>query len=95
MWAVHGRAVERLGTVGGRAGVDALSAVLGRRSLWSPLLMRNLHRLAIDSLANIGSPEAIGVIETAAASGTRAVRAAARASLEALAARHSREERPA
>ena len=89
MWAVHGRAVERLGTVGGRAGVDALSAVLGRRSLWSPFRMRSLHRLAVDSLASIGTPEAIGVTHTAAESGTRAVRAAARARLEALAARHS------
>ena len=95
MWDVHGRAVERLGTVGGRAGVDALSAVLERRSLRSPLRMRSLHRLAIDALASIGSAEAIGVIHTAAASGTRAVRAAARARLDALAARHSREERPA
>jgi HEAT repeat protein len=95
MWAVHGRAVERLGTVGGRTGVDALSAVLRRRSLWSPLRMRHLHSLAIGALAKIGSPEAVEVIETAAAAGSRAVRTAARAHLGTLAARHSREERTA
>ncbi|MFO7694744.1 MAG: HEAT repeat domain-containing protein [Vicinamibacterales bacterium] len=95
MWAVHERVVERLGTVGGRTSVDALSAVLQRRSVWSPFRMRSLRRLAIDALAKIGSPEAIGVIQSSAASGTRAVRAAARASLEALAARQPREERPA
>ena len=95
MWHVHERAVERLGTVGGRRGVDALAAVLERRSLWSPLRMRNLHRLAISALAKIGSPEAVDVIGTAAASGLRAVRTAARAHLAAFAARQPREERTA
>jgi HEAT repeat protein len=95
MWAVHEQVVERLGTVGGRRGVEALAAVLQRRSLWSPLRMRSLHRLAIDALAKIGSREAIEVIHSAAAYGTRAARAAARARLEALGSRHSREERPA
>ncbi len=95
MWAVHERAVERLGAVGGRTGVDALSAVLQRRSVWSPFRMRHLHRLAIDALAKIGSPEAISVMESAAASAARSVRAAARARLEALATHHSREERTA
>ena len=95
MWHVHERAVERLGTVGGRRGVDALAAVLERRSLWSPLRMRNLHRLAIGALAKIGSPEAVDVIGTAAASGLRAVRTAARAHLAAFAARQPREERTA
>ena len=92
MWTVHERVVERLGAVGGRTAVDALSVVLQRRSLWSPLRMRSLHRRAIDALARIGSPEAIRVLEAAAAAGSRT---AARARLEAGAARHSREERTA
>jgi HEAT repeat protein len=95
MWALHERAVERLGVVGGRTGTDALSAVLQRRSVWSPFRMRRLHRLAVDALAKIGSPEAIGVLESAAASASRPVRAAARGHLDALAAHHSREERTA
>jgi HEAT repeat protein len=95
MWAVHARAVERLGAVGGRRCVDALAAVLERRSVWSPFRMRNLHRLAIAALAEIGSPESIGVIGTAAASGPRAARAAARAHLAALAARQPGKERTA
>jgi HEAT repeat protein len=93
MWPVHERAVERLGTVGGRRGVDALAAVLERRSLWAPLRMRNLHRLAIGALAKIGSPEAVDVIGATAASGLRAVRTAARAHLAALAARQPKEAR--
>jgi hypothetical protein len=92
MWLVHERAVERLGTVGGRKGVDALAAVLNRRSFWSPLRMRSLHRLAVDALAKLASPEAIGVLAAAAESGPRAVRSAARVHVAALAARQSEEE---
>jgi len=92
MWTVHERVVERLGAVGGQTAVDALSVVLQRRSLWSPLRMRSLHRRAIDALVRIGSPEAIRVLEAAAAAGSRT---AARARLEAGAARHSREDRTA
>jgi hypothetical protein len=92
MWIVHERAVERLGTVGGRKGVDALAAVLNRRSFWSPLRMRSLHRLAVDALAKLASPEAIDVLAAAAESAPRAVRAAARVHLATLAARQSEEE---
>ena len=95
MWAVHERIVERLGAVGSRTGIDALAAVLQRRSFWSPFRMRHLHRLAIGSLAEIGSPEAAGVMASAVATASRPVRAAARARLEALAAQHPSEERTA
>jgi hypothetical protein len=94
MWPIHERAVERLGTVGGRKAVEALASVLNRRSVWSPFRMRKLHLLAIDALAKIGSPEAADAIDKAAGSGQRAVRAAARARLATLAARHPERNAP-
>jgi HEAT repeat protein len=81
MWAIHERAIDRLGSLGGRHSVNVLSAVLLRRQFWSPFRMAALHRLALDALSKIGTPEAMAVIETAASHGTRASRAAARARL--------------
>ena len=90
LWTFHGQAIKRLGAAGGRLAVDALSEVLQRRSLWSPFKMAFLHRRAVDALAEIGTTEAVAAIESAAAYGSRAGRAAARAC---LATRGSREER--
>jgi len=81
MWAVHERAVERLGSLGGQHAISALSTVLQRRSFWAPFRMVALHRLAIDALARIGTPDAVAVIETTAAYGLRLDRKAARARL--------------
>jgi hypothetical protein len=78
---VHERAVERLGSLGGQHAIGALSTVLQRRSLWAPFRMVALHRLAIDALARIGTPDAVAVIETTAAYGLRLDRKAARARL--------------
>jgi hypothetical protein len=83
MWPIHERAVERLGSLGGRASVQALSTVLQRRRIRSPFRMAALHRLAIDALARIGSHEAIETLESVAAYGPRRARAAARAQLAA------------
>jgi hypothetical protein len=94
LWAFHGQAIERLGAAaGGRLAVDALSEVLQRRSLWSPFKMAYLHRRAVDALAQIGTPDALAAIEGAAAYGSRAGRAAARACLEARGPREKRKER--
>lgn len=81
MWAIHERAVESLGSVGGRYAVNALSAVLQRRQFWSPFRMAALHRLAVDALGRIGTPDAVAVLKTVASWGPRRVRAAARARL--------------
>jgi HEAT repeat protein len=85
MWAIHKRAVDRLGSLGGRRAITALSTVLQRRSFWSHFRMVALHRLAIDALARIGTPEAIAVVETVAAYGLLLDRSAARARLAGLA----------
>lgn len=81
MWAIHERAVERLGSLRGRHSVNALSAVLQRRHVWSPFRMAALHRLAVDALGRIGTPDAVAVLESVASWGPRRVRAAARAHL--------------
>ena len=79
MWVVHKRAIQRLGALGGRHAVDALAAVLQRRQFWSPFRMASLHKLAVDALGQIGTPDAMAVIETVASHGPRWARAAARA----------------
>jgi HEAT repeat protein len=81
MWVVHKRAIQRLGSLGGRHGVNALSAVLQRREFWSPFRMAALHRLAVDALGQIGTPDAVATIETVASCGPWWARAAARATL--------------
>jgi HEAT repeat protein len=89
LWEVHGQAAERLGTFGGRPAVDALEAVLAARSFRAPFRMAALHRLVIENLARVGTPEAMSALESAAAYGSRWIRAAARATL--VAARRERE----
>jgi HEAT repeat protein len=81
MWAIHERAIKRLGSLGGQYSVNALSAVLQRRQFWSPFRTAVLHRLAIEALGRMGTPDAMAVIENVAASGPRRARAAARARL--------------
>ena len=81
MWSVHERAIERLGSLGGQPAISALSTVLQRRSFWSPFRMVALHRLAIDALVRIGTPDAIAVVETTASYGLWLDRATARARL--------------
>jgi len=93
MWPIHERAIERLGSLGGRYSVNALSAVLQRRQFWSPFRMARLHRRAVDALGQIGTPDAVAVIETVASHGPRRARAAARARLGAAIARTTREGR--
>jgi hypothetical protein len=84
MWDVHARALERLGSLDAQFAVEPLAAVLLRRQSWAPFRMAALHRIAIDSLGRIGTPEARAVLETAASSGSRLARAAARARLSSM-----------
>jgi HEAT repeat protein len=85
MWNVHERAIERLGALGGRHAITALSTVLQRRSFWSPFRMVALRRLALDALAQVGTPDAVDVIQSTAADGLLLDRAAARTRLHAIA----------
>jgi len=85
MWNVHQRAIERLGALGGRHAITALSTVLQRRSFWSPFRMAALRRLALDALAQVGTPDAVDVIQSTASGGLLLDRAAARARLHAIA----------
>jgi HEAT repeat protein len=83
LWPVHVQGIERLGVLGGRAAVEALEAVLQARSIRAPFKMAALHRLSIDALARVATPEAVSAIESAAAYGPRWTRAAARTRLAA------------
>jgi hypothetical protein len=84
LWPIHMRAVERLGAIGGRPAVDALSVVVERRQIWSPFKMAALHRLAVDALGRIGTSEAVDALEAVASEGPSWARAAARARLDAV-----------
>jgi len=83
MWEVHARALERLGSLESRYAVEPLAAVLQQRQLWSPFRMAALHRVAVQALGRVGTPEARDVLEDTASHGPRLARAAARAQLEA------------
>jgi hypothetical protein len=91
MWPIRRRAIERLGSRGGRLAVDALAAVLASRQIWSPFRMMAMHRAAVDALAHIGTPDAVAELEAIALDGPRWVRAATRARLDAGTAAPARE----
>ncbi len=81
MTALHERVLQRLGTVGGPAAVEALTRALERGSIVAPFRTRLLRRQAAEALAAIGTPDATQALEAAASDGSRGVRAAARAAL--------------
>ena len=81
MWAVHERAIVRLGSLGGQQVISALATVLQRRGFWAVFRMVALHRRAIDALFRIATPDAVATIETTAASGLLLDRKYARARL--------------
>jgi hypothetical protein len=81
LWAVHAQAVDSLSALGGRVAVDALVAVLQERRLLAPFKMAALHRLTVEALARMDTPDAVSALESAAVYGPRWVRAAARARL--------------
>jgi len=83
MWLVHERAVQRLGAIGGQMAVDALVEVMNKRVMWAPFKISVLRRLAADAIARIGTPAALDALRTAAATGMRGAKAAARRHLSA------------
>jgi HEAT repeat protein len=78
---VYVTAVEALGMFGDADGIDALKTALHRGDWWAPLRTRNERAAAAAALRRIGTPQALEVLRSAASSGSRGTRAAARASL--------------
>ena len=90
MWLVYERAVQRLGAIGGRIAVDALTDVMNKRVVWAPFKVAILRRLAAEAIGRIGTPDAIEALRGAAGAGLRGARSAARRHLAADGAAHRR-----
>jgi len=71
-------AIEALGALKAVDGVKALREALYRGEWWAPRRTASLRSAAAASLARIGTPEAIDVLEQALSAGPRGVRAAVR-----------------
>ena len=78
---VYFAAVEALSTFTEPDAVDALKSALYRGEWWAPLRTRRMRAAAAAALRRIGTPPALDVLRTAAASGSRGTRSAARAEL--------------
>jgi HEAT repeat protein len=87
----HLSMIEVLGAARMPDSVRTLAQVLHRGSWWAPRRTAALRRAAATALRRLGTTDAVAVLETAAASGPRGVRQAARLQL----ARPTRQERPA
>ena len=79
--SIYLRAIEALGTLKDPEGVPALKTALYRGEWWAPRRTATLRTAAAQALARISAPEAVAALEEAAASGSRGIRAAARAQL--------------
>jgi HEAT repeat protein len=77
--SVYLRAVESLGALKAEQTVDLLKEALYSGEWWAPLRTAELRRVVATALQHIGTPEALQVLQDAAHSGPRGVRAAARA----------------
>ena len=77
--SVYLRAIESLGTLRDPGGVEPLKESLYRGEWWAPRRTAALRDAAAAALARIGTPEAVAVLEEAAAARQRGVRSAARA----------------
>ena len=77
--SVYLRAVESLGALKAEHTVDLLKEALYAGEWWAPFRTAELRRTAATALRQIGTPEAQRVLQTAADSGPRGVRAAIKA----------------
>jgi HEAT repeat protein len=73
------RAVESLGALKAQHAVELLTAALYQREWWMPFRTAALRRTVAAALKQIGTPEALRVLEEAAYGGPRGVRAAVKA----------------
>ena len=81
---VYLAAIEALGTFADPAAVDALKTALHRGEWWAPLRTRRERAAAATSLRKIGTPQALDVLRSAASTGSRGTRNAAKAELALL-----------
>jgi len=80
--ALYVKAIESLGTLKDPRGVEPLKTVLYKGEWWAPRRTANLRAAAALSLARIGTADAVAVLDEAAGTGGRGVRAAVRPHLE-------------
>ena len=78
---VYLAAIEALGTFGDPDSVDALKLALHRGDWWAPVRTRRARAGAAAALRKIGSAQALDVLRSASALGSRGTRAAARKEL--------------
>lgn len=79
MVSVHAQIIEALGSLAPhQESTRTLRTILYRGEWWAPLRTAALRQAAAAALRQIGSPEAVAVLQEAAKRGTRGVRRAAR-----------------
>jgi hypothetical protein len=78
---VYETAIEALGALGGIESVDALKFALHDSEWWAPFRTAAIRSRAAEALAQTRAPEALAVLQDAATSGRRSVRAAAKQQL--------------
>jgi HEAT repeat protein len=81
---VYLAAIEALGGFGDPHAIDALTAALHAGDWWAPMRTSTARVAAAASLRRIGTREAVDALRSAAASGPRGTRAAARTELSRL-----------
>jgi HEAT repeat protein len=77
--SVYLRAIESLGALRAEHTVELLTSALYAGEWWAPFRTAELRRTVAGALRQIGSPEAVRVLEDAAERGPRGVRAAVKA----------------
>jgi HEAT repeat protein len=77
--SVYLRAIESLGALKADHTIDLLQAALYSGEWWAPFRTAELRRTAATALRQIGTPDALRVLDDAASSGPRGVRAIAKA----------------
>jgi len=77
--SVYLRALESLGALKADQTIDIMLEALYSGEWWKPFRTAELRRTAANALRQIGTPEALRVLEDAASSGPRGVRAIAKA----------------
>jgi HEAT repeat protein len=78
---VYLRAIESLGALRDPAGVEPLKVALYKGEWWAPRRTSSIRGAVAAALTRIGTPEALAVLEDAAANASRGVRSAARTQL--------------
>jgi hypothetical protein len=78
---VYVRAIESLGALRDPAGIEPLKEALYKGEWWAPRRTSMIRSAVAAALTRIGTPEALSVLEDAAANASRGVRSAARTQL--------------